>query len=338
MISILLNLFISLSFAAEAPKAPAQGQPMAWVAHLLRQKENQIDGLKLTQTRLPVMLVPHKGELRPLVEVPLNYFKEGWQLYDPTGKKVRKNKDTHQYSVFAFLNSQVNELVLTAKNEQDEKQEERIYIFAPEVQEFEIVSPWSSVYATLGVGYLTYEQTRFGVLVWKGATAGIGYNTQESSSPWDYNFYLRMTILSFQTQPIAANPQYINGHGQISYRMPWGQQTRWRYYSYLGVGYFSMNSFGSDFGFSALIAPHLSFRAKKFISTKSSLLYDFKVTPFENFDLDTSRNFELSFTWSKALKSSRRQDLSLQYENTRFISGTQQISLEYISLNLGYSL
>ncbi len=342
MLSLFLQLFLIFGFAAEPTppqESPVRGRPMPWVAHLLRQQEGQkISELSFPQERFPVLLVPQKNDLRPLVELRLQFEKPGWELYNQNGKKVKKLKNSNLFVVFAFLNSQVNELVLVAKNTEGESRSEKIYLFAPEVQEFEIVSPWSSIYANVGLSYMTYEQSRFGVLVWKGANVGIGYDTLENSNPIDYHLFARMTVLSFQTQPIAANPQYINAHAHVSYRLPWSENTRWRYYATLGGGYFNLNSFGSDFGFSGLFAPQLAFRAKHFVTTKSSFLYDIKLTPFQNFDLGNSRGFELNWTWSKVLKSSRRQDVSIKYDNTRFQTGGLQVGIEFISLNIGYSL
>ena len=241
MIGILIKLLIPFLLCVEAPeepKAPPQGQPMPWVAHVLRQKDGKkIQRLSLPQLRLPVMLVPQKSDLRPLVEVRLKYDRPGWELFAPNGTKVKKLKNSELFVVFAFLNSQVNELTLIAKSANGDAESEKLYLFAPEVQEFEIVSPWSSIYANVGLGYMTYEQRGFGRLVWKGATIGIGYDTMENSSPWDLHAYVRMSVLSFQTQPVSANPQYINGKLHLSYRLPWLEQTRWRFYGAIGGGY-----------------------------------------------------------------------------------------------------
>lgn len=341
MFPLLLRFLIAFCFAAEKlpEDLPVKGQAMPWVAHILRTKDTErIPGLSIPQNRLPVLLVPQNGDLRPLVEVKLKFDRPGWELLAPNGKKIKAMKDSDFLALYAFLNSQVNELSLISKNTEGEALTETLYLFAPEVQEFEIVSPWSSLYANIGMGQLTYKQTRFGSLVWKGVTAGIGYNTQEGSSPFDYHFYTRITVLSLETTPIAANPQYINGHAHVSYRLPWGEQTRWRYYGFAGIGYYNLNSFGSPFGFSGLFAPQLAFRAKHFLTTKSAFLYDVKLTPFENIDLNDARGVELSWTWSKTLKSFRRQDVSIRYDNTRFRASGQQIGIEYVSINLGYSL
>lgn len=344
MIRLLLiyQIFLCFSLARAADEEPANpivGTDVSWLAHVLRQNDSPgITNLKFSQERIPVMLVPHKKDLRPLVEIKVTYDRPDWTLFTPDGKPAKRGSLANEYVIFAFLNSQISELALTAKGPNSEKQTEMIYLFAPEAQEFQVVSPWNALSVSLGFTYLTYEQTLFGVLSSRGGMVGLDYISREGRSRWGYLGHLDMTILSLKSDPIDANPQLIDGRLLMSYRLPWGEQSRWRYKALFGLGYLSMISNGSPFGFSGLKYPDLAIRAQHYLSTKSSFIYEFRLVPLQNFSFEDQRGYHFSWTWSKTLKSLRRQDVILRYSDTQFTTDNQNIGVGLFSISLGYSI
>lgn len=326
------------SWGEEKPK-PIPIKKMSWVAHVLRQNDGtQIPELEVIQKILPVVLVPHKTDLRPLVEVKVKFDKKNWELFTPDGKPAKKGSNENEFVVFAFLNSQISELAFTIKGPDGENQTEVIYLFAPEVQEFQVVSPWNALSGSLGYTALTYQQTRFGVLALRGGVIGVDYITKEKSSRYGFMGHLDMTIFTFKSDPVPSNPQLVDGRLLLTYRLPYREHTRWRYKGLFGVGYLMMSSNGSPFGFSGLYYPDLALRAQHYLSTQSSFIYEFRFVPLEGVSLSDQRGLHASWTWSKTLKSLRRRDLSIKYSNTRFTSDGQFIGVELLGVSLGYSL
>jgi hypothetical protein len=340
-LKLILVFFI---FAAEDKKdninkSQLDKQKVSWVAHVLRQKDQKtINEVEITETRLPVILVPEKGDLRPLVELKLKLNTDNISLFTPGKRKVKRSKDGQYFVIHAFLNSQVSELTLISEDRDGNTQEEIIYIFAPEAQEFEVIAPWNSLSAYIGLANLAYSQSLFGTLSWRSAAIGLGYSSQEGLSPWGLNAHIDMTALTFDSQPIAANPQLINGRFNISYRIPFREKTRWRYYTHLGVGYLSLVSNGSPFGFTGIYYPDIALRAKNFINTHNLFQYEVRLNPLDNMTFSRQRGIQLSWAWSRTLKSSRRQDLIIKYGHTHFTSSSQNLETEFLMLSLGYSI
>ncbi len=316
-----------------------KNQKASWVAHLLRQDFNaRLPELTFKKIKLPVILVARKNELRPMVEIEGQFEKPDWQMFVQNDSPVNKNPHGNGFLVHAFLNSQVNEIYFTAKGPNREVLTETVYIFAPEAQEFEIVSPWNAVTASAGYASFFYQQTAFGVLSSRSALIGIGYTSPEAGSRFGLTGQADMTVLNFSSEPIKANPQLIDARFGLSYRLSVAEQSRWRYRLLAGVSYLTLMSNGSPFGFADLWGPNFGLRAMYYNNIRSSFVLEMHMVPYQSVQLDRQRGLQLSATWSKALKSLRRQDISIKYSTSAFESSGQSIDVGFLSISLGYSI
>lgn len=333
----------SYSLAADSDaevKPPINPQKLSWVAHIMRQQKNQqIEDIYFESKILPVYLVPNGEDLRPLVEVSFFSKNQKLQFTSFNSKKINKKNLSDKYSVYAFLNSQVSELIIIAKDtDSGAEKREIVYLFAPEVQEFQIVKPWSAISASAGLSFLTYDQSRFGVLRMQSAVVTAQYLSTESSNRWGWVAQLDLTVGTYDSKPIDVNPQMIQGEALVSYRMPLSEQSRWRHTALLGVNHISLESNGSLFGFSSLISPSLGWKSKHYLTTTSSLSYEARLNMYDDFSLFSRRGLQLSTTWSTILKSSRRRDISVTYSSAKFDSGNRDVSLDVLMFKLGFSI
>jgi hypothetical protein len=342
LIAILVVMQPVCSLAqSEQEKVKTQAPPkkMSWVAHILRQKEKeQIPEIQVKPEVLPVYLVPHKDDLRPLVEV-IFVTTNDKNDYFTAGDRPIKKRAPNEYSVFAFLNSQISELLIVSRNrDSGEKKEEIVYIFAPESQEFQVVSPWSALSASAGLAFLTYDQSLYGVLQMRSAVVSLQYLSPETNSRWGIASQIDLTVATYSSKPIDVNPQLIQGEMLASYRLRVNEASRWRHSLLLGMNYLSLESNGSQFGFSALISPSIGWKSKQYLTTTSSLIYEARINTYEDFSLFTRRGAQVSATWSQQLKSLRRRDVSIGYMSSKFQSNQRDVSVDFLTFKLGFSI
>lgn len=331
------------AFAADGDaeaKPPLNPQKLSWVAHIMRQqKGQQIDDIFFESTILPVYLVPSGEDLRPLVEVMFQSKNPKLEFTTFNSKKIKKQKLSDKYSVYAFLNSQVSELMIVAKDPAaGTEKREIVYLFAPEVQEFQIVSPWSALSASAGLSFLTYDQQRFGVLRMQSAIVSLQYLSTETANRWGWAAGLDLTVATYDSKPIDVNPQMIQGEILSSYRLSISEQSRWRHTVLFGLNHLSLESNGSQFGFSSLVSPSIGWKSKNYLTTTSSLSYEARLNTYDNFSLFSRRGLQMSATWSTVLKSSRRRDISVSYTSSQFESFNRQVSFDLLAFRLGFSI
>lgn len=330
------SVFISLTKAqAQAPKT---AQKVTWVANILRQTETpQLQGLNFFSKSAPVVLIANENELRPLVEFKYKFERPGWKIQVQGQDGKLSGDDPTVFSVFAFLNSQISEITFTAVGPKGEKESEVVYLFAPEAQEFQVVSTWSSLVGYFGLANLIYEQSGFGVLNAKSMMIGINYLSADSASLFGLLSGIQMTVATLSSEPIAANPQLIDARVSGTMRLALREDTRWRYKLFLGLSHTTLLSNGSPFGFSSLLAPEVGVLAQYYKTSRLSYLIEARSVLLKDASLFKQRGLHAKLTLSETLKSSRKQEWSLHLSTTDYESEAQRIAPHLIGLSLGYS-
>lgn len=333
----LLIFFSTTAFAQSKTLKSNSTTKVAWVAHIMRQSESRIPELNFFSTTVPVVLVPNENELRPLVEFRYKYEKEGWTIKVQNAPGKLSGPEANVYSLFAFLNSQISEVHFSAIGPGGERQTEIVYLFAPEAQEFQVVSTWNSLVGYFGVGNIIYEQSGFGVLNAKTALLGLNYMSADSADKFGIASGLQMTVATFESAPIKANPQLIQGHVAGTMRLSFNEATRWRHKFLFGVSYTSLLSNGSPFGFDSLIAPEIGIISQYYMNTRLSYLMEARAVLLEDASFMAQRGLHGQFTLSQTLKSARKQEWALHLSTTDYSSEGQKIAAHFVGLTLGYS-
>lgn len=347
---VILFIFVTMttsllsSAAAAAPatekEAPKEKTKKAsWVAHILRQRsESGIQNLSFETERVPVVLVAKNESLRPLVQLKGTYLRDGWQIFAQENKPLTMAEDKKTFTIFAYLNSQVNEVALTAKGPDGAIEREVIYLFAPEAQEFQIVSGWDSIMVSLGIANFSYSQTNFGTFTSTTGVVGVTYLSPEKSSRWGYYGNGDITVLTLDSSPISANPQVISARGDFTYRLPIYETSQWRTRAAAGLYYITMQSNGSPFGFENLFAPDIGVRSQYFKNQRESYVIDFHYVPMESGIFGKQRAFQLGGYWNRTSASLKQWQLGLNYSSSHFESSDQNIEVDMLTLSLGYSI
>lgn len=340
-----LFLLVPVSHGQTTPAEQAEGatpitRKTSWIAHLLRRTPMnlRLKTLEFSETQIPVLLIARPGNLRPLVEVKGVFSRSGWTLFaqnSPVSQSAGKN----EFKFYAFLNGRISEVILTAKGPQGEVEEERVYLFAPEAQEFTLVSPWNSVVIGAGLSSVDYTQTGFGNYLAYTGSISARYSTFDAPTQLSYYGSFDFTALTLASQPTQSNPQFIEARFDAAWMLPYSPNQAWKTQIIGGGMYSTMLSNGSDIGFSNLIAPELGLRTRYVISGFDALISDFRYV-FLGSTLDFSdRGFLLNLTYSRTLLNSHRAELGLTYTNYGYQAGDNvRVSFGILSLILGYSI
>lgn len=311
-----------------------------WVAHLLRRTpENlKLKSLEFISTKIPVLLIARPGNLRPLVEIRGKFVRPGWTLH-AQNSPVGQAAGVADFKFFAFLNGRINEVVLNAKGPNGEIEEERIYLFAPEAQEFTLVSPWNSLVISAGLSSVDYTQTGFGNYLAYTSSLSARYSTFDGPNQLSYFASLDFTAFTLASQPQQSNPQFVEGRLDAAWMLPFVPNQPWKTQILAGGFYATMLANGSEIGFSNLIAPEVGLRTRYIISPFDALVSDFRLVILSSkFDF-VDRGFSASLALSRNLINSHRIELGLYYSNTSYqASDTVRVSYGTLSLMLGYSL
>ncbi len=349
---LIASLFVSLatSETAIAQTAPATPNPnsevkepvrkTSWIAHLLRRTPDnlKLKTLEFGETQIPVLLIARPGNLRPLVEVKGKFGRPGWTLF-AQNSPVAQAAGSTDFKFYAFLNGRINEVVLNAKGPNGELEEERVYLFAPEAQEFTLVSPWNSLVISAGLSSVDYTQTGFGNYLAYTGSLSARYSTFDAPTQLSYYGSLDFTAVTFASQPQQSNPQFIEARFDAAWMIPFAPNQSWKTQIIAGGFYSTMLANGSAIGFSNLIAPELGLRTRHILSPFDALISDFRIVVLSsNFDF-VDRGFLASLTFSRNLINSHRMELGLNYSNTSYqATDTTRVSYGVLSLMVGYSL
>ncbi len=352
--SIFLSLLISFAaravdqasdqpadLATQPPVQKAETQPTTWFAHILREKPTgqHIQFLGTPEVKIPVLMVYQDNKFRPLIELPIQYVRPGWTLFVQGNIQLAEDGGPGQFRLYAYLNSRVNLVDITAQGPVGAHEIERIYIVAPEAQEFKVQSPWDAV--TLGIGstFLTYKQTTY-----VDYHAWTGLLTLQAHSPEDQHRFgvlaeADMTILS-----VSSNEGYGPQVGQAFldgvYFWPAAVNSKWRSEILLGANYITIITNGAPFGFSNLYSMEAGFRARSIIGPKSNYIYELKFAPLGGGVFDFSnRGITASIFRSWMLSNLHRGEIGLKYVDFTYHSSADVVvDVNVMSLMLGYTL
>lgn len=321
------------------PTAP-ESQPTSWVAHIMQpKKDGAITGLTIPQMELPVVTIKSEQRFRPMVEVPLHYERPGWKLLIQGKIPVSPGTEEGTYKVFAYMNSRISELLLVAQGPDGAKEVERIYIYAPEAMEFNVVTPWDAVKLSLGSTYLAYQQTGYNnFYLWSGiVTAQI--HSPENGGHLGYLADASITALRLASNQNNYGPQVAQILLDGIYFLPWKENSRWRFQAMAGGSYTTFLSNGSPFGFNNLMTPELGLRARYLINTKSDYAFEFRYMPMSTSGFTTERGIEFAAAKSWILPNLHRAEVGIRYEDLQYHPESfESVHLNTFSFLLSYSL
>lgn len=333
-----------------SPDAPAETpatqpkesstQPTAWLAHIIRpKKDGSIDDLTLPETQLPIVMVRSGQRFRPMIEVPLSFDRPGWSLLIQGTIPVTPTTTPGKHKIFAYMNGKINEMLLVARSPTGESLSERIYIYAPEAQEFNVVSPWDAVKLTVGSTYLAYKQTGFNDFYsWSGLLSAQIHSPEEGAR-FGFLGELSMTALTVASNQGKYGPQM--GHGVLDgiYFFPWVTNSLWRLQAVAGVNYLTMFSNGAPFGFNNLIAPDLGLRTRYILDGKSDIISEFRFIPMSTSLNLNERGLTLSISKSWILPNLHRGELGIKFDELQYKPvPLESVSLRTLSFVISYGL
>ncbi len=324
---------------------PAEPPPVtrktAWIAHVLRRTPAnlRLQTLEFPETQLPILLIARPGNLRPLVEVRGKYFRKGWTLF-AQGSPVSQSVGQSDFKFHAFLNGRISEIILTSRGPAGEVEEERVYLFAPEAQEFTLISPWNSVVLSAGASSIDYFQSGFGNYLAYTGTISARYSTFDGPKQLGLYASLDFTALTLASQPIDRGPQFIEAKVDATITVPYAPQQSWKSQLLLGGSYVTMLSNGSPFGFANLLSPEVGVRTRFILDPVDAVIADLRyVAVSSEFGSFNENGYLLNLTWSRTLLNSHRAELGVNYSNYSYHPDTNStVRFSIISLILGYSI
>ncbi|MCB0414376.1 MAG: hypothetical protein KDD50_08590, partial [Bdellovibrionales bacterium] len=148
MLFYIINLFIvGFAFAGpnnlekDAQNKVLQSQKVMWSCHILRQKnaDKIIKELELTSKTIPVFLVPKGDNFRPVVKFKIKFPREIGQVFVGKSTPLMASDLKDEQFFYAYLNSRINTVELTAKYKSGEQVKEILYLFAPEAREYQML-------------------------------------------------------------------------------------------------------------------------------------------------------------------------------------------------------
>ncbi len=328
---------------ATAPQADNRPRKTAWTAHLLRRTpENlRLKTLEFPETKINVLIIARNDSLRPLVEVNGVYNRPGWVLF-AQNVPVSQAATGSQFKFYAFLTARINEVVLTSRGPNGELEEERIYLFAPEAQEFQLVSPWNAVTLAAGVSSIDYFQERFGNYLAYTGTLSARYSTFDGPRQLGLYAGLDLTTVTLASQPVDRGPQFLDLRIDGTVTMPFNPQYSFKVQGLFGLNYLTMFANGSPFGFSDLLAPELGFRGRYILTATEAMIADLRYSFLGNLNADNpfaDGGLLFAFTWSRTLLNSHRLDFGVNYSFQSYHpEPATRIQFSVLTFSVGYSI
>lgn len=313
---------------------PSLDNSSTWVAHLIRDKDlnNRISDLQIKEGTIPVTMIFKDQKFRPLVQIPIEFQRPGWSVFIQEKSLVPSQNQVGFFKLFAYLNSRVNEVDIVVKGPNKELEKERIYIVAPDAQEFKIVSPWDALRLGLGSALLSYKQTGYNnYQAWTGILA-VQFHSPEEKSKFGLISDLAMTALTVSSSN-GLSPQLLQFNGDIIYFFPWSPNSRWRKQALIGLDYFTMLSNGAPFGFKDLITPEVGGRARYIVNEQEDMIFEGRYSPLSGVSNLKERGYILSYSRSWLLPNLHRMEagirlLDFTYQsNPNVTASTQTFSL-----------
>lgn len=332
------NAFAQTAEGRDSKQPPLLSQKALWFCHILRQKGDSptIAGLTFKSLKIPVFLIPKDSSVRPLVKLKMQYDRDDWELFIGESQPL-KSETPGSLVTYAFLNSRISTIKLTAKNKNGEKQEETVYLFAPEAREYKMVSPFNNLMFTVGAANLIYEQTSFGVFNSKSLLLGTSYISPEKGHRWGFLGDFIISFFTFQSEPLDLNPQFYTGQLSTTYNLKIFKSPRWRSRIIVGAELSGLSSKGSPFGFSNLYGPRLGLRSEFFMSGSESYSFEVYYATYEGLSLDQDRALGLKLSFHNNFADLRQVQYQFTYSNQAFTSDIEQVELDFLSLSTSFS-
>lgn len=339
-LSFISGLLLGRGVYAEDTKTPS-AQKANWVGHILRQPAPgaEIHGLDFYNDRVPVVLIPQNGKLRPLIELRGHFLRPGWVLHQPDGKPVSSAPDQipSDFAIYAYIRGKVNEVDLVAEGPKKEIERERVFIFSPEAQEFEVVDSWDQFQLSTGITWFDYKQTNFGEYKSDNVLLSFQYKTPYKKSKFGFLGRLDMTVISFASNSVANGPQLLEGKFLASYKINNSPISRWDTSLLFGASYATLFANGSPFGFRDLIAPDVGFSYKYYIDASTAWVGDVNFVSIGNLIKFDQFGFDARLARAKLLKSLHRLELGGGFATFRY-DASQTVDTKLVFLTVGYSL
>lgn len=233
-----------------------------WIAYLLRQKRTGkiIPNLNFKNKTVPVSLIPKNGILQPMIAIEGFFDKHGWELNFGTETLLVPKEGSREFTLHFFITDRLNEFVLTAKGPGGEVIQEKVFIYAPQANEYLHVSPWNALMLSAGIAGMGYYQSNYGIYESLMTNLSLRYMPLEGESPWNWAAQLDMTLQTLWSKPLKSSPQLIEGKLIGSYRLDSHFDVRLTEQILFGSNYLTMLANDSPFGFSNLVAPELGWR------------------------------------------------------------------------------
>lgn len=286
------------------------------------------------------MLVARESKLRPLVEISLSFKRPGWTI-ESQGARLLPSSDPTEYRIPAYLNGRINQISLVAKGPKGESESETLYLYAPDAQEFEVVSSWDRVLLTSGLSGLNYYQTGFGGFRSLSLLLSAQYATPpDRPSRWGLFGTADVTVLTMIESPnVGASPNLIQAKGDVMFRVTSLRPKLWNVFLLAGVNYTTMLSDGGPFGFANLVAPDLGVRARYLLSSKTAVVGDIHYVPVDHLTAFHDRGLDLSLSWSQILSNFHRAEIGLSFSTLNYQPDTvSTIQVNLLSARISYSI
>lgn len=310
-----------------------------WWAKVVRMnsQKNFIPEIRMAATKFPIYLVESDNRFRPLAVIDIALDDMNGEIYVDGFQRLPRNPETGRHVLFAYLNSKSNEVILTYKNPQGLTKAEKIFIVAPEAQEYNVVNPSDAVRVLMGSTYLKYNQTgHVPYYSWTGLL-GVRYSSPERLSHFGINGEADMTVLTIDSNQGGLAPQLGEVKLEAVYFAQPKSLTPARFQYLAGMVYMTLLSNGTDFGFKNLIVPDIGVKYRYVTGERS----DYSVTARLAI-LDTSlkdKGLELEINRSFLLPNSHRAEIGFKYLDYSYNpTPIDSIKTGYMSLFISYTL
>lgn len=311
----------------------------SWFAYALRESsyEKRISTLDLDHEKVPVFLVPTENALRPLIKLKFSYPKEDWTLYDAEKKPLQKGDGDHEFVLYAFLKSRVSTVQLYAVGPNEELEEEVVYVYAPEAQEFKTSSVFESLVFRLGHTYYNYKQSGYGTFASNSLFLGLDYRSPEKGKSLGYYGNVGVTLYTYNSSPERRSTHFLEADAGLSYVVPLIKNPKYRSRLHFGLNTANLYTFEGEFGFEGLFGPSIGLRTEYFRSGANSFAASLTLTPYDFSDILGESRLKLSVDWTLNLRNLRRAQVGFAYSRYDFTSSPFEISADMFSLYFGMS-
>ena len=339
-----------------------------WTAFVLRRKnpQDRIPELEVVDLKLPVLLRPIKERIRPFVELRIQYKNESNLLFLTDDKPVEKDSYPLQYKVYVYLNGKINEITLISradpsrvgvksndlKNEDSEAKEtslnmknekieksETLYIYAPDINAYNISSPWNKIILFGGITGVGYYQSTYGDFRSVNPSIGFLYSPIDQPEKIGWLFAGSGTLTTVYSSPISRAPQFYSLRGDVSYLISSSVSTRWTSHALLGLNFQTMMPNGSPFGFSNLFAPELGLRTRYTRDSSSYWSGEFRSIWFGSPSDNRQLGFGIGISKSDLLSNFHRIEYGLDFSYSQYLATeSTTVKIQLFTIRLGYSI